>query len=200
MQIINKSERTSKDILLASVALMTLLAVSSDHAQAEEGRDFARGLKFSMRGGSLYVADGQMPQVKHASYKKSQKWAFRKEKEGWLLYTSIQPDAEAVPGEPQQKFKRMYLAYRTAPPEKVAGKADMPLLYMSEKVEPNCYWDFVLYEPLMSTRSSFWAKATCGDFKGFYLSRGPEVEDKVWSATLSREMPPDPNELYLDGP
>ena len=95
------------------------------------------------------------------------------------LDTSIEADAEVLPGTPRVAFKRMYLAYRTAPPEKAAAKSDVPLVFMSETVEPHCYWTLEQAEPFTKTEMLFRAKATCGDFKDFYLNLGSEVDDKV---------------------
>ena len=97
-------------------------------------------------------------------------------------------------------FKRLYLAYRTVPPKKVDGKKDVPLVFMSETVEPHCYWTFEKGEPFTKTELLFHAMASTGDFKGFYLNTGSEVDEKVWSVTLSRETPAKPNGMWLEAP
>ena len=155
--------------------LMTLLAGSSDQseARAEESPPFARGLKFlfpapkNYHNVSLFVSEGQMPKAKSSSWRNAQKWSCREEKQGWLLYTSIDPDAEILPGERPKATKLLYLAYRTTPPKRADEKGDVPLVFMSDVVEPHCYWAFEQYQHPERTRLRFQAKACSGDFKDY---------------------------------
>lgn len=201
-------EHRSKVVIAVCAALVPWLAGSSNRfeACAEERPSFARALKFDFpspknyHSVSLYVSDGQIPKAKSSSWRDAQKWSCREEKQGWLLYTSVEADAEIPPGLQRREHKRMYLAYRMAHPEKATEKSDVPLVLMSETVEPNCYWTFERGDRFTKTRLRFHARASSGDFKGFYLDLGSEEEDKIWSVTIFREKPAKPNSMWLEAP
>jgi hypothetical protein len=176
---------------------------------ADKPKDFAIGLQFlfpppkNYHNVSLYIFEKETARAKSSSYRKAQPWACRKEDRGWLIYASIRPDDEIGPGEVPPRIKRGYLAYRTSPPAKADDQPDdpnAPLVIISKTLEPHCYWQFENEDIPDRTSLRFHAKATTGDFKGWYLNLGNEVEEKVWSVTLTRDKPKSVNYMWLEGP
>jgi len=208
------SKRSVSALALSSGSLVLALVAGGwllpDGARAEDKpKDFATGLQFlfpppkNYHNVSLFIFEKKTARAKSSSWRKAQPWACRKEDQGWLIYASIRPDDEIGPGEIPAEIKRGYLAYRTSPPANADDQPDdphAPLVIISKTLEPHCDWQFENSDIPDKTRLRFHAKATTGEFKGWYLNLGTEVEEKVWTVTLTRDKPEKPNYMWLEGP